>query len=279
MKNLIILVGILSVICMCQDAFASIDVDGNLTDDWGITPRGFSNGNDLSDWTPSNGAIGKVENQKGGLGAFLGPGYGGQLFDAEGLFYKRENGMIYLALVTGLPYGGALDSRGTRYYPGDIAIDFNGDDIYEYGIETTDTNKGRLYKGLNASSWNHGLPNWGGSSDPTTMIDGAGTPSGLPFEFAYNNTYYWINGSTNYNKHYVMEMGIPEDYFGYDWMNGGTIHWTQTCGNDAIDLDIPASTPEPSTLLLLGLGLGAGLRGRFRKIGKGKGKDAGLVVG
>jgi hypothetical protein len=47
--------------------------------------------------------------------------------------------------------------------------------------------------------------------------------------------------------------------FGDFWRNGGTfdVHWTMTCGNDAVDVNpiTISTTPEPGTLLLLGAGL------------------------
>lgn len=245
------------------NVYASIVIDGRTDNDWGVTPRGYNNGTDMSDWVPDSGIIYKAENQKGGLSSYLNPGYGGQLFDAEAIYYKKEGGFLYLAIVTGMPNTGAQDSAGRWYYPGDIAIDFSGDGVYEYGIKTRNGSGGKFYKGLISSDWNVGL--WGAVSDPTSITNSSSKYFNT-VEFAYNNTYYY-NNTGNYNKHYVMEMAIPDYYFGEDWKNGGKIHWTQTCGNDSIDLDIPKTVPEPATISLIGIGL-AGLFLRRRNIKK-----------
>lgn len=247
---------IMSLFFAAGNAHASINVDGRLDDDWGVAPAGWGSTN----WNPTNGAHHTDEDQKGDLSAPLGPGVGGQLFDAEAMYYKQENNFIYLAIVTGLPQSGA-QSNGL-WYPGDIAIDFGGDGIYEYGIKTRAAEQGKFYKNLTAGDWYPGY--WGSASSPTGIQNGSGTYVDT-ISFAYNNDYYWDENSTDYNRHYVMEMAIPESYFGLDWMNGGRIHWTQMCGNDAIDLDVPA-VPEPASLALVGLGLAGLLRFRRKKV-------------
>jgi hypothetical protein len=78
-------------------------------------------------------------------------------------------------------------------------------------------------------------------------------------QFVYAHTY----AGQGYSDHWVMEMAIDVSYFGDDWQEGGIIHWTQACGNDAIDITV---TPEPTSFSLLILGA-AGLLGLKRKKG------------
>jgi len=235
---------VLSVSC---NAFASVIVNGYL-DDWGVTPGAY--GPD-SQWEPYNGIYHIVEDQNTPQ---LVPGWGGQQYDAEALYAKKEGSTIYLALVTG------MRPSGYQWMPGDIYFDFGQGK--SYGLKTTDTTvgniiyqKGTLYKN---PLWNTS-PYWGGSTDPTDMVLGTGTEKGLS-EFVYEHTYYDDTSPIDYtNDHYVIEAAIPASYFGDDWYTGGIVHWTQTCGNDAIDLPIPR-TPEPATALLFGLGaLGYGV--------------------
>lgn len=241
MRKLAVIIIMCGIFFMASYANATIEVNGDMSD-WGVTPGAYG----ASDWVPDNGAISKEEDQdSSGYYGYLGPGYGGQPFDAEAIYSIRENGYVYGAIVTGHPVDGYTGASGIHYCPGDIFFNFGAG--MQYGLKTTGPNAGELYKN---PLWNTS-PFWGGVSDPTNMQDGAGVDIGPVTKFVYLHTYPGSGDS----DHWVMELQIPESYFGSDFDKGGIIHWTETCGNDAIDLKIPAHTPEPATLSLLGLGL------------------------
>jgi hypothetical protein len=230
---------VIGVMGMTNVYALNITVDGNVSD-WGITVAN----NNGSNWTPFAGVTyseGEDQFDDTSNNGQVFPGYGGQDYDAEGLYATYDDDYLYILVVTG------HRPEGHQYVPGDIAIAFENDiTTAEFGIETTGTNAGGLYS---VSTWGHGLPNWSGSADPTEIVGGTlvGTNALL---------YHQIDGA---DQHYAIETAIALDQFGDFWQNGGTfdLHWTMTCGNDAVDIDpvIISTVPEPGTLLLLGAGL------------------------
>jgi hypothetical protein len=236
MKKLLFLIALFAAVLLQTgnaQAF-TFNANGSLTE-WGVLPGTFGH----SDWTPDAGIFSAVEDQDPAVN-YLNPGYGAQQFDAEAMYVKYDATNLYFAIVTGKDPG-----TGGGYRPGDIAFDFGSNGSYEYGIETTGGNAGKLYT---VSSWNKGIWN---NVDPTEMkVTGVLKGTG---SLAYNNCYYGDNSKGN---HYVIEGSIARSYFGSDWNNGFTMSWTQTCGNDVIRLNIPpTATPEPATMLLFGMGL------------------------
>ncbi|RJP72355.1 MAG: PEP-CTERM sorting domain-containing protein [Candidatus Abyssobacteria bacterium SURF_17] len=239
---------LLSVFICSGSAVASPTIEGSLADwNMGFAPDWYP----PNDWVPSDPNISYELDPDSGW--YLGPGYGGQPFDAEAMyaFYSTPDGYLYVAVVTGMPPTGSTND-GTRYMPGDIAIDFGQDESYEIGVgvPTTETTGGTSNVILNPDWTNPTFTQFIDDSAPVSMVGGTGTDTGSDAQIAYNNNYY---GS----YHYVIELAIPIASFGDLWGDPFTIHWTMDCGNDVLDLKVssPPVVPEPSTALLFGVGL------------------------
>jgi len=261
-KMIKILFFIAGILLLAGESFGYV-IDGDLSD-WEVKP-GYYNS---SDWKPKEGVFWVFEDQTGGLREYLGPGYGGQFYDVEAIYFDYDSEYAYIAIVTGFCKSGR-SWRGINIYPGDIALDFGADGSYEYGIITSSyrpsyalsEDVGGVYK---VSSWAvafEGVPDyqncWRGKSDPTVIKQG--DIIGETNQFFYGVNYQYYAGDNKW--HHVIETSIPLDIFEDDWQLPLRIHWTITCGNDYLDLIV---TPEPSSILLLSLGL-FGLGGFLRK--------------
>ena len=235
----------------------SITVDGNLAD-WGLNRNG-----NAGDWLPNPALVPSsqytVEDQTGGLNTYLNPGYGGQAYDAEAMYTFTDHSNLYIALVTGLSPN--TPNSGNSYGPGDFAIDFGRDGTFEFGIQTTGADKGKVYSNV---VWDLGL--WDSNNQyinsshnpanpfhPTSIRSGTYAGVGqliYDANLGFNNMGQYIN-----DYHYVIEAAIPLAVFsGFSGLFD--IHWTMNCANDAISVDpVLARVPEPATLALLMLGL------------------------
>lgn len=212
------------------------------------------------------------EDQSGTGNYYLTPGWGGQSFDAEYLFYKLNGNKLSIGLQTGFNVtsnnGQVYD--GHTYYAGDLALSFDGNkSSYEYAIDFGNLTKnyagntaisaqgnasgidtGGLYK---ANSWNNDIYFYtnGGFSAPY------GVSSGSLLVAQNGSNFSEGSGVVGSDKSYY-------SIFTFDLSNITGLqsnfildaHWTMSCGNDAIDGRVALSkVPEPSPFVLFSLGL------------------------
>jgi hypothetical protein len=261
---------------------AAITIDGQLSD-WGVNP---------STWKPASGIQVTIDDQTGSGNYHLGPGWGGQAYDAEALYAQKKGSTLFIALVTG-HNPRTLDEPGRNSYgAGDFAIDFGGDgSSFELGINirhATSVSASGVYgfesfgvEGgvYNNPTWAYGL--WDSAGNYTNPGSGAaytpdrkhpthltdGTLIGMVSALSYSLTPVTGYGSNQSDRHYVYELSVDLGLLraaGWNGVEAFDIHWTQNCANDSISVDLPGgSVPEPGTLALIALGaIGLGLGGK-----------------
>jgi len=197
-----------------------------------------------------------------GAGGYVGPGYGGQAFDAEYLFYKQSGSILTIGLQSGFDLvDGHVYYDGRHYYAGDLALSFDGDaGIYEYAIDfgllTKDYYGDKVDAGsgtgvdaaglYSVSQWNNDMvPGHVGQATPFAMDGGAFVRSLLSNQTGSGTA----GGATSYYR--IVSFDLAGLGLGPD-MN---VHWTMSCGNDVINGKGTVSVPEPGSLALLGAGL------------------------
>lgn len=236
----------------------AITVDGNLAD-WGLSFAGAA-----SDWTSSRSdVLSVVDDQRGGAGAFLSPGWGGQAYDAEALYMTWNSTHLYAALVTGHDPNTVHNPDGNSYGRGDFAFDFNLDGSWDFGFATADRSsgivQGSVYQTTDAN-WAYGL--WsapgvqGPSTDATALTGGALLGAGTLAISGLQTGMGALGG-----QHWVYELAIPVSFFGDRWGAKGPaqafdLTWTMLCANDILRLDPPVSSvpvPGSAGLALAGL--------------------------
>lgn len=204
---------------------------------------------------------------------FVDPGWGGQAFDAEYLYYKRSGNTLFLGIQTGFDMiDGHYATGGRNYYAGDLAFSLDGDSShYEYGVDFGLLTKTYFDPGTR-------------SYNPTPIDadnDGDGyDEAGVYSVSQWNNDIYYnsvsapyaIDGGSLISPLITNIGGMSGDIFyrtvSFDisqFLEGSDLsldlHWTMSCGNDEINGH--AEVPEPETLALFAIGLlGVGVRKR-----------------
>ena len=220
-----------------------------------------------------------------------GPGVGGQPFDAEYFYYKRDGDTLSIGLQTGFDVltGSQLYGSNEYYYAGDLALSFDNavtpgagaGSTYEYGIDF-----GLITRGFSGVAFDKDDSDTTGFVDmgPATRLAPGRDAAGLYQVDATD----WSNdviGAHHASDPFAMQGGtlvgnlsrndaglVGDSYYrivsfsltdlGLTGELGIDAHWTMSCGNDFIDGGFTTSVPEPTTLPLLGLGLLGLIAGR-----------------
>jgi len=239
-------------------------IDGNVGD-WGIDLNNANNMGYLDTNLPSGGldidvvTEDNTDASKGWVQVYPGWSYKNK-FDAEAMYFDNDAHNAYIAIITGLPKSGS-----SGWDPGDIGIDTDGDNIYEFGINTA---TGRLYGSLDASDWD-GVYYDGVNHNPDHSEAG---PWNIIDDVSKRMDYVQFVYSSVQNTHYVLEASIPLNLLGLSANSGDpimplTIHWTMECGNDYLKLDADVNpVPEPASIMFMAMGL-LGLAGiKFHRV-------------
>lgn len=238
-------------------------IDGSISD-WAINPTTLR----------SSTARGQTfEDQTGAsTGVYLGPQYGGQVYDAEAIYVDWNLTTLYVGILTGMP------PTHVNYSPGDILFDFNYSPIDsnlgststpDYGLVLTThmgLTPGNLYQG---TTW---LQGEAAASSMYAVAVKTGTVVGTSstVSMVYAATPITGLGAYTTDAHYFIEAAVPLSAFGSLWTSEGLsqsleIRWGPTCANDLISVGLAATVPEPSTWAGVGLMVAGLIFVRFRR--------------
>jgi len=232
---------------MTGTAMAAYSIDGDL-DDWGVDPTNGS-------WYATAPAISVVENWGDGPNSdSTSPGI--EECDIEAMYVDEDvsGPYIYIAIITSMPPEGVIYPCGggsIHLISGDLALDFDNDGTYEYGVKLTEDN--RTVNGSIGDVF--GNPTWVKITTECTQYQLAfsniesGTKTGEA-EIVYTGYTDWPtdNGAANY----VIEMKIPKSALGISAQGEVDLCATVSCTNDVITIkDFHYSEiPEFATIAL-----------------------------
>jgi len=263
----------------------AISADGALSD-WGL----FAKAGNSQTWTPQGNQNGggdyshngltiyyTIEDYIGGNGGYIGPGYGGQAYDAEALYVTLDAANLYIALVTG--HDPNTRQAGNDYAAGDFALNFwndgQDDGTYEFGIRTPhlESQNGNIVNQFQAYVYETTNANW--KTDPlwsTGAVTSLNTTGLTPLN--KKATMSIQQGPDNIGNgpgpHWIYEISVAKSIFGEAFRKNNhlDISWSMNCANDIIlvEDDLPVNLNEPPVWALLGLTLPILFRRRRRSL-------------
>lgn len=243
----------------------NISLTQNLQANWGVNPAVLAIQDSApGSWAPNQGTY--VE----GDGS-LAPGIGGQDFDIEAVYsgFDLDDGVLYFTLVTGFNWYGE-NASGGPYYVGDFFVDFGAGDGWDLAFDlspaaptvvandpasfvgTLDAYTGSPVTGSNP-------PQGYASSNPYRITSGTLDSGGVGFSYYRGtnptdpNTQPQSNTDHNvYNFAYQFDLvnnathqAWYQEMFTGSGGTGFRTHWTMSCGNDILDMDVPAIPGDP----------------------------------
>jgi len=177
---------------------------------------------------------------------YVGPGVGGQAFDAEYILYNLDGSMLQVAVQTGFDIlsDSYTHTDGRDYYAGDLALSFDGDSsTYEFAIDfgfqtygyygtDLDDNTEGLYS---VTSWSDEVYSGHSEATPFAMKEGT-LQDAVAFSLLGSGSES-VDGEMSYYRAYEFDLSA------LGLIDGAQLdaHWTMSCGNDEVNgqVDIP----------------------------------------
>jgi len=207
---------------------------------------------------------------------------GTPIYELYGMNINRADGKITFDIFTNFPKVGDSDVGAWKTKPADLALDFDHDGDFDYGVAFTDHvgKDGKIIKAgtlYSASQWfisNDYDPNhkpWPQSGAGYVYHEGKIVAIKDGTILSQDNSLTWINNDPTGNlnndiANWDIRLVLDESDFSGLHLHGDTVdvfYGGATCANDYLQGSY-AVTPEPATMLLFGMGV-AGLAARLRK--------------